>query len=48
MKIVDVEESAAAPMRDCVVQGVRQIQQATPGHADVTRTTLTLPFRLRR
>jgi hypothetical protein len=48
MKLADVEESAAAPMRDCVVQGVRDIHLATPEAADVTRTTLTLPFRLRR
>ena len=48
MKLADVEESAAAPMRDCVVQGVRAIHLAAPEAADVTRTTLTLPFRLRR
>lgn len=47
-KVVEVEESAAAPMRDCVVQGVRAIQLATPDAANVTRTILTLPFRLRR
>lgn len=48
VKIVDVDEGAAAPMRDCVVQGVRDIHLATPEAAAVTRTTLTLPFRLRR
>jgi hypothetical protein len=48
MKLADVEESAAAPMRDCVVQGVRDIHLAAPEAADVTRTILTLPFRLRR
>lgn len=48
MKIVDLEESAAAPMRDCVVQGVREIHLAAPNAAEITRTTLTLPFRLRR
>ncbi len=48
MKLADVEESAAAPMRDCVVQGVKDIHLAAPEAADVTRTTLTLPFRLRR
>lgn len=48
VKIVDVDEGAVAPMRDCVVQGVRDIHLATPEAADITRTTLTLPFRLRR
>jgi hypothetical protein len=48
IKVVEVEESAAAPMRDCVVQSVRAIQLATPDAANVTRTILTLPFRLRR
>jgi hypothetical protein len=47
-KLVDVDESAAAPMRDCVVQGVKAIHLATPGTGAVTRTILTLPFRLRR
>lgn len=47
VKIVDVDEGAVARMRDCVVQGVRDIHLATPEAADLTRTTLTLPFRLR-
>lgn len=48
VKVLDVAEEAAASVRDCVIRGMLDVTLPAEGQPDLSRHTLTLPFRLRR
>lgn len=48
VKTLDVAEEAADGVRDCVIQGMLDMTLPAEGQPDLSRHTLTLPFRLRR